>query len=64
MRSGIVAGLMGIGGMVLAQFARRGDARVELPAMIAVAVGSLVVGAVLFGAGFLLRLTGRASASP
>lgn len=73
MRSGIVAGLMGIGGIlisfgavtvVLAQFARRGDARVELPAMIAVAVGSLVVGAVLFGAGFLLRLTGRASASP
>lgn len=70
MRSGLAAGLMGIGGIlmsfgtvivVLSLFARRGDTRSELPAMITVAAGSLVVGAVLFGAGYLLGRLGRNS---
>ena len=74
MRSGFAAGLMGIGGIllsfgavivVLAFFARQGgDTRLELPAMTTVAVGSLVVGAVMFGAGFLLaRLGGNSNQS-
>ena len=71
MRSGFAAGFMGIGGIfmsfgavvvVLALFARQGgDTRLELPAMTTVAVGSLVVGAVLFGAGYLLGRLGRNS---
>ena len=68
MRSGFAAGLMGIGGIllsfgavivVLAFFARQGgDTRLELPAMTTVALGSLVAGAVMFGAGFLLARFG------
>jgi hypothetical protein len=68
MRSGFAAGLMGIGGIllsfgavivVLAIFARAGGAtRLQLPAMTTVALGSLVVGAVMFGAGFLLSRVG------
>lgn len=71
MRSGLAAGLMGIGGIlmsfgtvivVLSFFARHGgDTRSELPAMITVAAWSLVVGAVLFGAGYLLGRLGRNS---
>jgi hypothetical protein len=71
MRSGFAAGFMGIGGIfmsfgavvvVLALFARQGgDTRLELPAMTTVAVGSLVAGAVLFGAGYLLGRLGRNS---
>jgi hypothetical protein len=71
MRSGFAAGFMGVGGIfmsfgavivVLALFARQGgDTRLELPAMTTVAVGSLVVGAVLFGAGYLLGRLGRNS---
>jgi hypothetical protein len=71
MRSGFAAGFMGIGGIfmsfgavivVLALFARQGgDTRLELPAMTTLAVGSLVVGAVLFGAGYLLGRLGRNS---
>jgi len=72
MRSGFSAGLMGIGGIllsfgavivVLAFFARQGggDTRLQLPAMTTVALGSLVVGAVMFGAGFLLSRVGRNS---
>jgi hypothetical protein len=71
MRSGFAAGLMGVGGIllsfgavivVLALFARQaGDTRLELPAMTTVALGSLVVGAVMFGAGFLLGRLGRDS---
>ena len=70
MRSGFAAGLMGIGGIlisfgtvivILALFARRGDTRSELPAMITVAAGALVIGAVLFGAGYLLGRLGRNS---
>jgi hypothetical protein len=69
MRSGLAAGLMGIGGIllsfgavivVLALFARQGggDTRLQLPAMTKVALGSLVVGGVMFGAGFLLNRIG------
>jgi hypothetical protein len=68
MRSGFSAGLMGVGGIllsfgavivVLAFFARRGGAtRLQLPAMTTAALGSLVVGAVMFGAGFLLSRVG------
>jgi hypothetical protein len=70
MRSGLVAALMGIGGIllsfgavivVIALFARQGEWRHELPAMTTVAVGSLVIGGVMFGAGFLLGRVGRGS---
>lgn len=75
MRSGLAAGLMGIGGIlvsfgavtvVLAFFARHagGDTRLQLPAMTTVALGSLVVGAVMFAAGFLLaRIGGNSNQS-
>jgi hypothetical protein len=69
MRSGFAAGLMGIGGIllafgavvvVLAFFASEGGVatRLQLPAMTTVALGSLVVGAVMFGAGFFLSRVG------
>ncbi len=70
MRSGLVAGLMGIGGIliafgavivVLAIFARQGETRHQLPAMTTLAVGSIVVGAVMFAAGFLLSRIGGGS---
>jgi uncharacterized membrane protein YidH (DUF202 family) len=71
MRSGLAAALMGIGGIfasfgavivVLALFARQGgETRQQLPAMTTVAVGALVIGAVLFGAGYLLGRVGRNS---
>jgi asparagine N-glycosylation enzyme membrane subunit Stt3 len=70
MRSGFAAGFMGVGGIlmsfgavivVLALLARQADTRTELPTMITVAAGSLVVGAVLFGAGYLLGRLGRNS---
>jgi hypothetical protein len=61
---------MGIGGIlvsfgavivVLALFARNGDTRGQLPAMTTSAVGSLIIGAVMFGAGYLLGRVGRNS---
>jgi len=61
---------MGIGGIllsfgavivVLAFFARTGDTRGQLPAMTTAALGSLIVGAVMFGAGYLLGRVGRDS---
>ena len=73
MRSGLAAGLTGIGGIlisfgavivVLALFARNGDTRSELPAMTTLAVGSIVIGAVMFAAGYLIGRTGRATSSP
>ena len=69
MRSGLAAGLMGIGwilisfGAVIAViylFARQSSASAtDLPAMVTSAVGSLVVGAVMFAAGYLLGRIGR-----
>jgi hypothetical protein len=73
MRSGFAAALMGIGGIllsfgavivVLALFARNGDTRGQLPAMTTAAVASLVIGAVMFGAGYLLGRVGRNSDRP
>lgn len=73
MRSGLAAALMGIGGIfmsfgavivVLALFARNGDTRGQLPAMTTTAVASLVIGAVMFGAGYLLGRGGRNSERP
>jgi hypothetical protein len=64
---------MGIGGIlmsfgavivVLALFARSGDTRGQLPAMTTVAVGSLLIGAVMFGAGYLLGRVGSNSTRP
>jgi hypothetical protein len=73
MRSGLAAGLTGVGGIlitfgavivVLALFARHANTRGELPAMTTLAVGSIVIGVVLFAAGYLLGRTGRATSSP
>ena len=72
MRSGLAAGLMGIGwilisfGVVIAVlyvFARQGggDSAHLLPEMATVMVGSLVVGGVMFAAGYLLGRVGRSS---
>lgn len=72
MRSGLAAGLMGIGwilisfGAVIAVIyvlARQGggDALHSLPTMATGAIGSLVVGAVMFAAGYLLSRVGRSS---
>ena len=47
--------------VVLALFARSGDTRGQLPAMTTVAGGSLIVGALMFGAGYLLGRVGRNS---
>jgi hypothetical protein len=70
MRSGLTAALMGIGGIfvsfgavivVLALFARQGATRSELPAMTTLATISIIGGAVLFAAGYLLGRVGRNS---
>jgi ABC-type transport system involved in multi-copper enzyme maturation permease subunit len=71
MRSGLAAGLMGIGWIlisfgaviaVLYVLARHGgDTLHELPAMATGAVASLVAGAVLFAVGYLLSRVGRNS---
>lgn len=72
MRSGLAAGLMGIGWIlisfgaviaVLYVFARQGggDSAHLLPEMTTVMVGSLVVGGVMFAAGYLLGRVGHSS---
>jgi hypothetical protein len=70
MRSGLVAGLMGVGGIfvsfgavivVLALFARHDNMRTELPAMTTLATLSIVVGGVMFAAGYLLGRMGRSA---
>ena len=71
MRSGLVAALMGIGGILLAFgvtvlmiaiFTRTGEWRPQLPQMLSVATLVLVVGGAMFVAGFLLDRVGRRSA--
>ena len=70
MRSGLVAFLMGVGGifaafgatvLVIAIFSRMNDWRVQLPAMFTVGTGALVVGGAMFVVGFLLNRIGRRS---
>lgn len=70
MRSGLVAFLMGVGGifaafgatvLVIAIFSRMNDWTVQLPAMFTVGTGTLVVGGVMFVVGFLLNRIGRRS---
>jgi ABC-type transport system involved in multi-copper enzyme maturation permease subunit len=72
MRSGLAAGLMGIGWIlisfgaviaVLYVFAKQGggDSAHLAPQMATGAVGSLVVGGVMFAAGYLLSRVGRSS---
>jgi hypothetical protein len=68
MRSGFVAALMGIGGIllcfsvvvfVIALFARQGDVGHQLATMSALGVATFVAGVVLFGLGYLLNRIGR-----
>ena len=71
MRSGLAAALMGIGWIfisfgittvILYLLARQaGGATQWLPAMSTMMLGTLVVGAVMFGAGYLLGRVGRSS---
>ncbi len=70
MRSALAAGLMGIGGIfvsfgavvaVIEFFSRHNDWRVQLPAMTSLALGTIVIGAVMFVAGYLLSRVGRSS---
>jgi len=72
MRSGLAAALMGIGGIfvsfgaviaVLVLFARYDNVRGELPAMTTMSTASIVVGAVMFGAGYLLNRMGRSNSA-
>jgi hypothetical protein len=68
MRSGLVAALMGIGGilasfgatiLVLAIFSRMNGWSVQLPEMMSVGTGSLVIGGAMFVLGYLLNRVGR-----
>ena len=70
MRSGLAAGLMGIGGIlasfgttifVIAIFSKMNDWRVQLPTMLSVATASVVIGGAMFVLGFLLNRIGRGS---
>jgi hypothetical protein len=70
MRSGLVAALMGIGGifaafgttiLVIAIFSRMNSW--QLPKELSTGTLSLVVGLVMFAAGFLLNRVGRSSSS-
>lgn len=70
MRGGLVAALMGIGGifmsfgftiLIIAIFTRMNAWRVQLPTMMSVGTGSLVIGGVMFVVGFLLNRIGRGS---
>jgi ABC-type transport system involved in multi-copper enzyme maturation permease subunit len=70
MRSGLAAALMGIGGIlvsfgaviaVIAFFSRYNGWHVQLPTMTSVTLGSIVIGGVMFVAGYLLSRIGRDS---
>jgi hypothetical protein len=72
MRSGLSEALMGIGGIfmafggtvvILGLFARvNTNTQAEFPAMAKLATMTLVAGAVMFGAGYLLARMGRSNA--
>jgi hypothetical protein len=70
MRSGLAAGLMGIGGIfvsfgavvaVIEFFSKLNAWRVQLPAMTSLALGSIVIGGAMFVVGYLLSRVGRNS---
>jgi MFS family permease len=70
MRSGLAAGLMGVGGIfvtfgavvvVLEWFSRHNDWHLQLHAMTTLGLGSIVIGGVMFVAGYLLSRIGRDS---
>ncbi len=72
MRSGLAAGLMGVGGIfvtfgavvvVIEWFSRHNDWRLQLHAMTSLGLGSIVIGGVMFVAGYLLSRIGRDSES-
>ncbi|MFL5498479.1 MAG: hypothetical protein ACJ8AB_04165 [Gemmatimonadaceae bacterium] len=73
MRSGLAAAMLGIGGILvsfgativlISLFAHNGEARLRLPAMMTLATGALVLGAVLFVGGYLLNRIGAENRSP
>ena len=70
MRSGLAAGLMGIGGIlasfgttifVIAIFSKMNGWRVQLPTMLSVATAGVVIGGGMFVLGFLVNRIGRGS---
>jgi len=70
MRGGLVAALMGIGGilmafgvtiLVISIFTRMNEWRLQLPTMMSLGTGSLVIGGVMFVAGYLLNRIGRSA---
>ena len=70
MRSGLVAALMGVGGillsfgvtiLIIAIFTKMNGWHGQLPTEMSVGTGSLVIGGVMFVAGFLLNRIGRSA---
>jgi hypothetical protein len=70
MRSVLAAALMGIGGIfvsfgavvaVIEFFSKHNAWSVQLPAMTSLALGSIVIGGVMFVVGYLLSRIGRSS---
>ena len=70
MRSGLSAGLMGVGGiflsfgatiLIISIFTRISSWREEIPAMMTVGIGSVVIGGAMFVLGWLLYRGGRRS---
>ena len=70
MRSGLVAALMGVGGillsfgvtiLILSIFTKMNGWHGQFPTEMSVGTGSLVIGGVMFVAGFLLNRIGRSA---
>ena len=70
MRSGLVAALMGVGGillsfgvtiLIIAIFTKMNGWHGQLPTEMSVGTGSLIIGGVMFVAGFLLNRIGRSA---
>jgi hypothetical protein len=70
MRSGLAAGLMGIGGIlasfgatifIIAIFSKMNDWRVQLPTMLTVATATVVIGGTMLVLGYLVNRIGRGS---